>query len=94
MEKTLSEIISQMDIDDLTKIIELFARKDPDLEKMIRNSAAGKDAVYEAIKSDISAVRRSQYYYGWQDCEVLYDKLNLILDSISFNITLFTNPFH
>ena len=75
MEKSLSEIISQMDIDDLTKIIELFARKDPELEKIIRNSVAGKDAVYEAIKGDISAIKRSRNFYDWRSRGDLYYQL-------------------
>lgn len=86
MEKSLSEIISQMDIDDLTKIIELFARKDPELEKMIRNSVAGKDAVYEAIKGDISAIKRNRNFYDWRNRGDLYYQLESILENIRLNV--------
>lgn len=42
--KPLVEILSSMETDALAKIIELFSRQNPELEKMIRNAAAGKDA--------------------------------------------------
>ena len=86
MERTLSEIISQMDSDDLAKIIELFARQNPDLEKMIRNAAAGKDAAYEAIKNDISAIKRSRRFYDWRSRGDLYYQLENILENIRINI--------
>lgn len=86
MKNTLSEIISQMNIDDLAKIIELFSRQNPDLEKMIRNAAAGKDAAYEAIKGDISSIKRSKRFYDWRSREELYSQLENILENIRINI--------
>ena len=86
MEKPLSEIISQMDVDELAKIIELFARQNPDLEKMIRNAAAGKDAAYEAIKGDISIIKRSRLFYNWRSRGELYYQLENILENIRINI--------
>ncbi|WP_407429239.1 DUF6880 family protein [Treponema sp.] len=84
--KPLAEIISTMDTDDLAKIIELFARQNPELEKMIRNAAAGKDAAYEAIKADIAVIKKSRRFYDWRSRNELYEQLESILENIRINI--------
>ena len=84
--KPLAEIIETMDSEDLTRIIELFARQNPELEKMIRNAAAGKDAAYEAIKSDITAIKKSRRFYDWRSRNELYSQLESILENIRLNI--------
>ena len=84
--KPLAEIIAAMDTDDLTKIIELFARQNPELEKMIRNAAAGKDAAYEAIKADIADIKKSRRFYDWRNRRELYEQLENILENIRINI--------
>ncbi len=84
--KPLVEILSSMETDDLAKIIELFSRQNPELEKMIRNAAAGKDAAYEAIKADIAAIKKSRKFYDWQNRRELYEQLENILENIRINI--------
>ncbi len=84
--KPLVEILSSMETDDLAKIIELFSRQNPELEKMIRNAAAGKDAAYEAIKADIAAIKKSRRFYDWRNRRELYEQLENILENISINI--------